>query len=166
MKIAYSGTYGTGKTYSTYMKAVELKKENPEKEVGSLVNVERECPLPINKNTTFESQMWIFARKVQEEIRLANIYDFLVCDCTVMDVVAYTWLAKGNNSSPDEDVQRMLNLAHAWVRTYDRILWKSSRNNDWHNLDGTRELDPDFRLQVEGKIRELYCRENHILEIE
>lgn len=150
MKIAYSGTFGTGKTYSTYMKAMELKRQYPEKEVATLVNVERECPLPINKDTNFEAQMWILSRKIQEEIHLSKIYDHLVCDCTVMDVVAYVYAA-----GLPEFVQ-MYKLASAWVDSYDEIYIKNTSRNNWLQNDGCRETDKSYRSQVENILTDLY----------
>jgi hypothetical protein len=151
MKIAYSGTHGTGKTFAAHQKVLSLKKEHPEIEVGALCGVARSCPLPINKATSFEAQMWIFTRQVQEEIRLSRIYDILVCDRTVLDVAAYTTLAGLHDQG-----QGMLHLAAYWMATYDQIFYKQLDKNQWVFKDGTRETDADFRRQIDTKLMTLH----------
>lgn len=155
MKIAYTGTQGTGKTHAAIERAAKLKRENPDKEVGLLINVERECPLPINRETTFESQMWIFTTQIREEIRLANIYDILVTDKTAMDMVAYIG-AFCSGGYWKTGYSPMYMTARRWLRTYDRIIFRTLYSNEYCMDDGIRCVDESARKSVEEALIRLY----------
>ena len=57
MKIAISGSHGTGKSSYVYKKAQEEKIENPTKRISIVSEVARDCPFPINKTATEQSQL-------------------------------------------------------------------------------------------------------------
>jgi cytidylate kinase len=57
MKIAFSGSHGTGKTTHVLKKAHELKLQYPNKSIDILSEVARKSYLPINQNSTKESQL-------------------------------------------------------------------------------------------------------------
>ncbi|MEM4318701.1 MAG: hypothetical protein QW244_01685 [Candidatus Pacearchaeota archaeon] len=77
MKIALVGTHGVGKTTAAHEIVALLKKNSLD--AGYLEEVARKCPLPINEETTKESQKWIFYTHLAYEIELKTRYSILVC---------------------------------------------------------------------------------------
>lgn len=156
MKIAVSGTHGTGKSTKVMELARRLKIERPNSEVGMLMEVARSCPGPLNKAATEGSQLWIFAEQIRRELEMMRpigCYDCLITDRSIMDNVAYSkvlglpiWRA-------------MFELATIHAGTYDRIIFNLIATNDhWHN-DGVRECnDKVFRQRVEDELIRLYAK--------
>lgn len=56
MKIAISGTHGTGKTFSMFELARDYKLKYPNKEVTVVTEIARKCPLPINEDAQIKAQ--------------------------------------------------------------------------------------------------------------
>jgi len=150
MKIAISGTHGTSKTTLAFAKATALKLANPTKTVALLQEVAAECPLPINRNTTMESQLWILGQQLKREIELAARFDILVCDRTIFDTLAYTHYV---DPKLGQDLFRAL-LPYA--RTYDTIYFKHLRGNDFLQDDGLRDTDPAFRRFIDERLASMY----------
>ena len=113
MKIAFSGSHGTGKTFSAYNKVVELKLQNKNKNICILNELARESPFPINRETTENSQLWIFLNQISEELEMDTKYDIIVCDRTVVDVLAYS-----EYKGFDRFVKILYPLEQEWIHTY------------------------------------------------
>lgn len=154
MKIAISGTHGTGKSTAVMALARQTKIERPGVEVGVLMEVARACPGNLNRAASSDSQLWIFAEQVRREIEMMRplgAYDCLITDRSVMDSVAYAkalslpiWRA-------------MFSMACTRVTTYDRIIFhRIDAHDHWHD-DGVRECtDPEFRRLIEQELLGLY----------
>jgi signal recognition particle GTPase len=56
MKIAFSGSHGTGKTTSVYKECLNYKR-NQNKDVAIITEIARQCFLPINQNAPIVSQL-------------------------------------------------------------------------------------------------------------
>jgi hypothetical protein len=151
MKIAYSGTHGTGKTTKVSKLFNEIKIQEPKKSVGLLLENASFSPLPINKDTSELSQFWIFTNQMAEEIRLHNHYDILVTDRSIMDAIAYS------KTMGYDSWKGMFEHAKYFMNTYNRIYYVSIENNDyWHN-DGVRDADDlEYRRDVAKNLLELY----------
>ena len=153
MKIAFTGTHGTGKTTAVYELALQLKKEYPDKSVGIVLETARRCPLPINKNATRKSQLWIFTNQVQLEIEHQIDYDIVICDRSIFDVIAYTRLGDYN-----ELADSLEKVAYQYMDSYDEIIFKKTENNQFCFADGVRDMDNDFRMKVEETLIEIYMK--------
>ena len=152
MKIAFSGTHGTGKTTAVFEKAKELKLKYPNKKVGVLSENVINCPLPINRETTLQSQLWMFADQLKKEIELSLKFDVLVCDRSLFDYVAYTWRI-------DEEAGKTLfQLSLKLVDTYDVIYFKRLKNNDFAFEDGLRDTDEEFRRQIDKLLEKIFFK--------
>jgi len=147
MKIAYTGAHGTGKTTSVFQKASELKIMYPYKSLYILQEVARDCPLPINKDSTYSSQLWIFSSQLEREIKLTETYDILVCDRTILDNIAYF-----QNVCP-EYYEYMFNLVKPFVKeTYSEIIFKKIKDNTYLYNDGFRVVDNKFQQTIENNL--------------
>ena len=158
MKIAFTGTHGTGKTTAVYEMASAMKK-NPiysGKSIGILLEVPRHCPFSINTSASDKSQLWMFTTQIQQELELSRHYDILICDRCIMDPIAY---AKYNEQ--DELVESSMPLALYHMKTYDEIIFKTIINNDYLFEDGVRDTGKEFRQGVEEILLDLF-KENDI----
>ena len=97
MKVAFIGTHGVGKTTLCYDLAAALKRQGLG--VDMVKEVARLSPLPINRQTTLEAQIWILMTQVAEEIRSASQNQVVVCDRSVLDNYAYL-VAKFGRTEP------------------------------------------------------------------
>ena len=73
VKIAFSGTQGTGKSFSAYQKVAELKLHNPTKSVVIVNELATDSPFPINNEATRDSQLWIFTRGCAGKPRTSDL---------------------------------------------------------------------------------------------
>ena len=120
VKIAFIGTHGVGKTTLCYDLGAVLKKRGLH--VDLVKEVARLSPLPINRQTSLEAQMWILTTQIAEEIRSAAHHEVVVCDRSVLDNYAYLVFAAGR--------QRWLEpLVNRWMKTYD-LLFKVPISGD------------------------------------
>ena len=152
MKIAFSGAQGTGKTYSTLEKAKELKIKHPNKTVGVLSENAINCPLPINQEATFKSQLWIFADQLRKEIEMSCKFDILVCDRAIFDAIAYTWRIDPKLGN------YMLGIGQRILNTYTTIYFKRAKTNNYVIDDGLRDTDVNFREEIDKILEDIYYR--------
>jgi len=163
MKIAFSGTHGTGKTTRVFDEAKRLKIKFPNKTVGILSENVINCPLPINKQTSVMSQLWIFSDQLKNEIEMSTKYDILVCDRSIFDAIAYMYRI-------NKDVaNHMLKLGEDFLDTYDTIYFIRSRNDEYLTDDGLRDgEDKKFRAEIDKILEEIYYKKlkcNNIIEL-
>ena len=152
MKIAYTGTHGTGKTTSVLKLSYEMKMKHHDKNIEVFMENAKHSPLPINLNSTQESQLWIFTNQIQQEIYLSSKADILILDRTCIDSIAYTRHRGFTNLA-----KRKLELAKYHIHSYDTIYFKTIKNNDYCFEDKTRIHDNNnFRQTIEDMLLEYY----------
>jgi hypothetical protein len=148
---AFSGTHGTGKTTSAYHQANQEKMFNPGKSVHALCNLEAFSPWPINRDGSEQTQAWLFANQIKQEISAMRRFDVVVTDRTVVDVIAYT-RCLGFHSQADG----MMAYAEHHIQYYSSIHVKCIRYNKHHHPDGIRDMDEAFRQDVENTLVDIY----------
>ena len=148
MKIAFSGSHGTGKTTSIFKKCYELKKQY--KNVDISIETAREWPLPINREASVESQLWILTKQIETEIRLNAVNDAIVCDRTVADICAYSYFVDKNL------YDLAFKTCQFYINTYDWVYFKLIKVNNYLIDDGIRDTDKKFQHDIEDKILEIY----------
>lgn len=99
MKIALIGTHGVGKTTLCFDLAARLKRLD--RGVHLVTEVARDCPLPINRDTTLDAQTWILHTQCAREIAGEASGDVVVCDRSVLDNYAYLVHALGRRPELD-----------------------------------------------------------------
>src|SRR4029434_9499597 len=97
IKFAFIGTHGVGKTTLCFDVGAVLKKRGLH--VDLVKEVARLSPLPINRKTSLEAQLWILMTQVAEEIRSAAYHEVVVCDRSALDNYAYMALACGRQKT-------------------------------------------------------------------
>ncbi len=144
MKIAFIGTHGVGKTTLCFELAACLKRLDVAVDV--VKEVARNCPLPINRETTSSAQAWILHTQVAQEIATAHGYETIVCDRAVLDNYAYMVHAVGRQPALETFIA-------AWMRTYDLLVHVPVVAAP--TFDGTRDTSVVFQHRIDEIIREL-----------
>lgn len=158
-KIAFSGSHGTGKSTICYQHCYNLKVKAKNKEIGILSEIPRKCPFPINQSGTIKTQLWIFSTHLKEEMEKEKIYDILVCDRTVVDYLAYCYFI-------DKQLYEYLfNLCKLHINTYAKIYFKTIKKNNYFYDDGVRDMDSEYRQNIENKMLDDYYKLNITLEM-
>lgn len=151
--IAFSGTHGTGKTTSAKMAAEFMERKYPQKRIGLLIDIERQCPYPINQEGSARSQEWIFSHQLLAELDAMYHYDIVVTDRTLMDIAAYTQVLGYRNVA-----DLMIDWWQYHSHRYKRIYYLNPSRNSHHVSDGVRDQCPNWRLKVDKVLRSLYSR--------
>jgi nicotinamide riboside kinase len=138
LKVAFIGTHGVGKTTLCYGLAARLKARDYAVEV--VHEVARRCPLPINEETSYESEAWILHTQIAEEIVAQHRYPVVVCDRSALDNYVYMLLSAPRRPELDS-------LVDAWTATYDMLVHVPIV--DEPSPDGVRSADPAFQRAVE-----------------
>lgn len=160
MKIAITGTFGTGKTTQLFGQAAELKQKFPNKSIGIIQEIARYCPFPVNEKASLDTQVWIFGTQLKTEIEYALKYDIIICDRTIIDSLAYSY-AIGLGREAD----LMLKLGLEYLKTYDKIYFRTIAQNNYLVDDGFRSMDREFQKSVENWIMNiLHSPESDIFE--
>jgi len=144
VKIALIGTHGVGKTTLCFDLAARLKRLD--RGVHLVTEVARDCPLPINRDTTLDAQTWIRHTQCAREIAGSASGDVVVCDRSVLDNYAYLVHALGRRPELDPWITR-------WCGSYAGLfkvpLWQKPR------FDGTRDTDLAFQSEIDATIDRL-----------
>lgn len=147
VKIAFIGTHGVGKTTLCYDVGAVLKKRGLH--VDLVKEVARLSPLPINRKTSLEAQLWILTTQIAEEIRSAAHHEVVICDRSVLDNYAYLVFAAGR--------QRWLEpLVNNWMKSYD-VVFKVPISGG-AAADGVRDTDEFFMRAIDRLVDELLLR--------
>ena len=141
MKIAFVGSHGVGKTTLCFDLAAQLKRRGVN--VDMVKEVARASPLPVNRKTSREAQLWILTTQVAEEIRASSHSDVVVCDRAALDNYAYFFLACGR----DVAVERFMEM---WMKTYDLLIRVPVLAEVQE--DGFRDTDTVFVREVDRRV--------------
>ncbi len=138
MKLAFIGTHGVGKTTLCYDLASALKRQGLN--IDMVKEVARLSPLPINRKTSLEAQLWIRMSQVGEEIRSAAHHEVVICDRSVLDNYAYMTFACGRQ----KPIERFVDY---WMKSYD-LLFKVPISGS-AAADGVRDTDEFFMRGID-----------------
>jgi nicotinamide riboside kinase len=141
LKVAFIGSHGVGKTTLCYGLAARLKARDFAVEV--VHEVARRCPLPINEETSLESESWILHSQIVEEIVAQHRYPVVICDRSAIDNYVYLLLAARRLPSLEA-------LVDGWMETYDLLVHVPIV--EVPSPDGIRSADPTFQHAVERRL--------------
>ena len=116
MKVAFIGTHGVGKTTLCYDLAACLKKRDVTVEL--VREVARECPLPINRETTLTAQSWILHTQIAWELAAEAKSEVVVCDRAALDNFCY--LKRAGGAGARESALEA--IVASWTPTYDVLV--------------------------------------------
>ena len=171
MKIAITGSHGTGKT--TLIN--ELLKKINSKEDGMKVGITGshgtrkttltkhlagrqrykllpEAPrqalqlgFPINENTPIETELWIFGKQLEMELVARDNY---IADKCFIDLLAYAiFIFKGNTGF----IKVLTEISKKASKNYDYVIYLPSGEFPIED-DGVRSTDPKFQKDIDSII--------------
>lgn len=157
-KICLASTHGTGKT--TLMAAIEKefrrKPNNLDVErIEEISRRSRRYGLPINTETTLESQIWILHQQFADEILytvapLGNPDNLIIICDRGLDNYCYLKRKFGENAHALQMV-----LGHYQMFPYNRI-YLLPIIDDSITDDGTRSLDQEFRKEIDLEVKNFF----------
>lgn len=146
--IAFSGSHGVGKSTASYLLAAQFKLAGIS--VSVVDEIARECPLKINKEATELTQYWIMSTQIKREIEIMHKYDYIICDRSVFDPLAY---AKTLDIIQDEFYSLIAN----YIKKYYHVIYVLHPHGFNYQIDdGVRDMDENFRFNVYANLRLLY----------
>ena len=148
MKIGFTGTMSVGKTT-----LVNALKELPEFAEFNFATERskylRDLGIPLNTDSTIKGQIVFLAERASELMQPR-----IVTDRTVIDVMAFTHLAK---SIPYYIGDEFSKLASNLLREYDHIFYISPEGVELED-NGVRTIDPDYRMKIDKEIKKVIAR--------
>lgn len=144
-KIAFIGTHGAGKTTLAHETVSKLKKKDIDAEfLGEIV---RDCPLPINENTTKKAQIWLILNQITRELEKEDKTEMLVCDRSVLDHYCYYINMFGKSKILEP-------LVREHLKTY-KLLIKVPIRQGFLKDDKFRSTSEIFQKRIENIMNEL-----------
>jgi len=144
MKIAFIGTHGVGKTTLCFDLAARLKRRDFTLDL--VKEVARDCPLPINQDTTYDAQAWILHTQIARELDAGAHNDVVIFDRSVLDNYAYLVHRIGRRSELEP-------LIRWWMKSYTLLvkvpIWQPLR------ADGVRAVAESFQRGIDATIEDL-----------
>ena len=159
MKIAIIGTHGTFKTTLVYFLAGVLKAKG--KSVGIIREMATACPYFKDGRGNILAQNWIILTQVQFERDYEQIYDYVICDRSVVDNYIYAIQAYKKEEQPLPGWIEPFVLHH--LKSYD-YLFKTPISPVGLVNDGIRSIDRKWQQEVEEQLIE-YLEEKKIKHI-
>lgn len=104
----------------------------------------RDLGIPLNTDSTLKGQMIFGSERASELMR-----DSLLTDRTIIDVMAFTNLAKSIDLGEKIDFDRLFSNL---IKEYDYIFYISPEGIEIEN-NGIREIDPEYRIKVDYQIK-------------
>jgi len=154
MKIGFCGTISVGKTT-----LVNALKELPEF-AGYEFKTERskylrDLGIPLNIDSTLKGQIVFMAERASE-----LMFENMITDRTVIDVMAFTRLAK---SIPYFIADDFNDVVSHLLREYDYVFYVSPEGVELED-NGVRVVDVDYRNEIDKEIQKLIIKHRNKLK--
>jgi hypothetical protein len=154
MKIGLCGTVSVGKTtlVNSLSKLPEFNSYIFRTERSKYL---RDLGIPLNTDSTLLGQTIFLAERCSELLQPC-----VLTDRTIIDVMAFTSLSKSINQIEKDDF-----LIHAknMISQYDCIFYISPEGIDIED-NGVRTIDPEYRIQVDERIKLLLRMYGHCIK--
>lgn len=147
ISIAIVGAHSTGKT--TLVAKLKEYLEMQGYTVTSIAELSRQCPYPIDENSTLQAQTWI----QDEQIAREQAWDkttILLSDRCALDNLAYMHVACGEEHARVQ-LQRAIDHTYAYDFVFKTQLLPIPAEDD-----GVRSLDQAFRNAIDETIFSLF----------
>jgi nicotinamide riboside kinase len=145
MRIGFTGTMSVGKTT-----LVNALKELPEFADYTFATERskylRDLGIPLNTDSTIKGQV-VFLAERASELMCENV----ITDRTIIDVIAFTRLAKSIPYYMSDDFEQ---LSSHLIREYDYIFYISPEGVELED-NGVRTIDKEYRMNIDAEIKKI-----------
>lgn len=147
LKIGISGSHSTGKT--TFIKQIEKALKNLSIEFKTISDLATICPLPILRNHTIESTLWIATKGITEEIEAEHKFSVVIVDRPILDCWAYfNAVCQNKYEQSDTKLLTLKNIIINWIPTYHFIYQTVIDNTIKIESKKGRDLDKVYRNKI------------------
>jgi GTPase SAR1 family protein len=151
MKIGLCGTMSVGKT--TLVNTLRKFKEFDEYKFRTERSKHlMSMGIPLNTDSTLKGQSIFLAERATE-----LMYDKIITDRTVIDVMAFAQCSKSMNYL---DKDKFIDFACSFINEYDYIFYVSPEGVDIED-NGIRETDEEYRELIDFTIQHMLSRYRH-----
>jgi hypothetical protein len=114
--------------------------------------VARDCPFPLNENTSWEAQEFIYREQVRRELEIP-LKDITISDRSTYDQLAYVTYAYLRGRIDLNDFMTLRQRLMDWGALYDLIVYLPI---EFPLVpDGVRSLDESYREDIDRLIRDI-----------
>jgi GTPase SAR1 family protein len=152
-KIGFIGSHGVGKTTLLIEFVGKLIRENID--FYTITDTARKCPHRINKESNFQSQLWIFREQTRQEHNFNN-GKVLLSDRTVLDIIAYSQYAMNNNMMSRDEFEILKTLVKDWseINPYLFVYVPIPEGLEIED-DGVRDTDKEYQMTIDTYIKKI-----------
>ncbi|HSH00163.1 MAG TPA: AAA family ATPase [candidate division Zixibacteria bacterium] len=147
IKVAFTGAQGVGKT--TILEAVQQRLTRDGHVALALPELIRECPYPADRESTFNTQLWISAHTIMRETDLLETAEFVLVDRPITDIAVYKELVKANKGLTYHQDVLLTEIINSWKSTYQMFFHITVPIEEWRK----RDIDDGFRSTDEAVYR-------------
>lgn len=153
IKIGISGSHSTGKT--TFIKRLEKALNDKSIKFKTVCDLATICPLPILRNHTIESTLWIASKGITDEVETEYKFDVVIADRPILDCWAYfNAVCKNRYEESNSKLQTLKSMISNWLPTYD-IIYQTVINESIPIEDNKgRDLDIEYRKVIGAEMIE------------
>jgi len=153
IKIAFSGVHGTGKT--SLIKTVSQLLIKYNKSVYVVREVARECPYPINEESTVRSQRWLWSEHQKSELEaVGSGCEIILCDRSLMDNLCYYKRLLKYQGLNDDIFDTLVKMTALWMKTYNEVLFFPI-NEKLLVADDKRSDSKEFAMVIDEMMRDM-----------
>lgn len=166
LKIGIIGTHYSGKTALCHQVVGQLRSE------GFLIDYVREAA----RNSyylasgifNYAMQLDILNRQISEELEVLRTSDLVICDRTVIDVLAYSYNLPEPESKLESIYKKCIEItAYEFLKTYDLLLFKTDYFDTLKSNDNLVQKDNQFQNRIFSTIKNIIDTTNlTIIEID
>lgn len=150
MKIAISGTHGSGKTTLALDFACHLKKMG--KNAYLLQEIARDSPYLLSGKQSPDAQLHIFSSQIESELRYKRHYDILITDRSILDHLMYLELFFPES---EDFILAEKEFSKIYIKTYDFIFKTSNVYDPKATKDSLRPKSNELQRKANDKLNKL-----------
>lgn len=125
---------------------------------GTLSEVARKCPYPLNEKATFQTQNYIMHKQIEMELDISSPTIRCICDRSTLDQIAYIRQAFERGGMTAEQAEYLIRHCRAWAGTYDFIFYIPIEFA--MEKDGVRSEDLEYQRQIDKDVRHEFVKFN------
>jgi nicotinamide riboside kinase len=156
IKLAVGGSHSTGK--STFLARIRQELTSKALDFQTVSDLATKCPLPILRDHTIESTLWIVATGIAEEIAAAHQSRIVLVDRPVADAWAYLKATGRNPELTSPPGMTLQSTIEQWMPSYNLVYLSELDDSIAIENDKNRDLDTTYRRTVALEMESSYKR--------